>query len=171
MKYAFAAVLLLLALPAGAENALKNGDFEKGKMGWDTDPGLRVVPIQEIMPELAGSGQGQVLAVELHKNNRRALSTKLRLDRKTRMLSIQMKMRAGPGFNPVPPTAPQFTIRLEYQGGATMYAKAINPAGDWQEVKWDYTELQGKSQIKMVVEFHPGGGLILVDDVVIEEVQ
>lgn len=171
MKYAFAAVLLLIAGPALAENAVKNGDFEKGKMGWDTDPGLRVVPIQEVMPELAGSGQGQVLAAELHKSNRRALSTRLRIDRKTRLLSIQLKMRAGPGFNPVPPTAPQFTIRLEYQGGATLFPRAIDPAGDWQVVKWDYTELQGKSQIKMVVEFHPGGGIILVDDVVVEEVQ
>ena len=50
-------------------------------------------------------------------------------------------------------------------------ADFIDPAGDWQDVKWDFTDLQGKSQMKFVVEFLPGGGMILVDDVVIEEVQ
>ena len=171
MKHAVAVMALLIALPAFGESLIKNGDFEKGKMGWDTDPGLRIVPIQEVMPELVGSPQGQVLAAELHKNNRRALSTKLRIDRKARMISIRMKMRPGPGFNPVPPEAPQYTIRLEYQGGATVSQRAIDPAGDWQDVKWDFTDLQGKSQIKMVVEFHPGGGIILVDDVAVDEVQ
>lgn len=171
MKYAVAVLALFIALPAFAESAIKNGDFEKGKMGWDTDPGLRIVPIAEILPGTTDTQHGQVLAAELHKSNRRALSTRLRIDRKTRMLSIQMKMRPGPGFNPTPPTAPQFTIRLEYQGGATFSQRAIDPAGDWQDVKWDFTDLQGKSQIKLLVEFHPGGGMILVDDFVVDEVQ
>lgn len=171
MKYAVAIVALLLALPAFGESLIKNGDFEKGKMGWDTDPGLRIVPIQEVLPGTADAAHGQVLAVELHKSNHRALSTRLRIDRKARMLSIQMKMRAGPGFNPVPPTAPQFAIRLEYQGGATLSQRVIDPAGGWQDVKWDFTDLQGKPQIKFVVDFNPGGGMILVDDVVIDEIQ
>lgn len=170
MKRTAALLALSLAMPAFAGGVIKNGDFEKGKMGWDMDPGLRVVPIQQVLPASADVAHGQVLSVELHKSAIRSVSERLHIDRKTRTLSTSMKMCPGPGFNPVPPDAPQFTIRYVYPGGSTFSKRAIDPAGGWQEVKWDFSDLQGKPQIQFVVEFNPGSGCILVDDVAIEEV-
>ena len=176
MKYALAVVVMLMALSSRAalvaENLLKNGDFEKGRMSWSMEPGLRVVPIAEVLPQAPDPARGQVLAVDLHKSNRLTLSDRIRIDRKTRALVIRMKVRPGPGFNPLAADVPQFTLRMEYSsGGAIFVAKTIDPKGDWQDVKWDFPDLRNNQQFKFLVEFHPGAGVFLVDDILIEEIQ
>ena len=176
MKYALAVLVLFMALSSRAalvaENLLKNGDFEKGSMSWSMEPGLRVVPIAEALPQAPDPARGQVLAVDLHKSNRLTLSDRIRIDRKTRALVIRMKVRPGPGFAPLAADVPQFTLRMEYSsGGAIFVAKTIDPKGDWQDVKWDFPDLRNNQQFKFAVEFHPGAGVFLVDDILIEEIQ
>ena len=176
VKYALAVLVLFMALSSRAalvaENLLKNGDFEKGRMSWSMEPGLRVVPIAEALPQAPDPARGQVLAVDLHKSNRLTLSDRIRIDRKTRALVIRMKVRPGPGFAPLAADVPQFTLRMEYSsGGAIFVAKTIDPKGDWQDVKWDFPDLRNNQQFKFVVEFHPGAGIFLVDDILIEEIQ
>ena len=54
-----------LSAPADNDNAVRNGDFEKGKMGWKTKPGVHVIDITD-----AGKPT-KVLEAELDKNNKK----------------------------------------------------------------------------------------------------
>lgn len=153
-----------LSAPAGDDNAAKNGDFEKGKMGWKTEPGVHVIDITD-----AGK-PAKVLETELDKNDTRKLSTRIDIKSKTKALLVSFRMKPGPNFKSATPDGDQFTLRMERpHGGSTFSGRKIKPGNEWQNYTWDFSTFEGARTFTFSIEFHAGEGALWVDDVVVKE--
>ena len=160
------ALLLAFALsaPANDDNMVKNGDFEKGKMGWKTEPGVHVIDITD-----AGKAN-KVLEVELDKNSKKMASTRVNLKSKTKALTLTLRVKPSPGFKSATPDGTQLTIRFKRADGShSFWEKKVTSKDEWQEIKWDYSDLKGSAALVFSIEFHPGEGVLWVDDVVAKE--
>ena len=167
MKMSLLAVASLLAVTcvaAAQENAIKNGDFEKGKMGWRMEPGIHVIDA----PDATGTSN-KVLEVEVDKNDTKSISTRLDIKSKTKALVITFRVMPRPGFKSVSPEGNQVTVRMARTGGATFCGWNIGPNGQWKDIKWDFSSFQGSRSFTFVMEFHTGEGKIWIDNIVVQE--
>jgi hypothetical protein len=162
--YALIGLFLLAASATAEDNILKNGSFNKGRMNWDMGPGMRVIDI----PDGAGHSN-KVLEVELDKNKLRVLSVNLDTKSKTKALVIAFRIKPQPGYVSAVPEGHQLTVRMHRPGGSTFSSRAIAPTGDWQDVKWNFSDLKNTRGFTFSIEIHPGAGTVLLDDVVIQE--
>jgi hypothetical protein len=161
---AIVGVLVASTAFAADDNILKNGNFNKGRMNWDLDSGMRVIDVAG-----AAGESNKVLDVELDKNKVRTLAAKVDIKSKTKALLIAFRVKPEPGFRSATPEVDQVTIRMARRGGSTFSGRAIKPSGEWQEIKWDYSPPENTRDFTFSIEFHPGAGTIWVDDVVIQE--
>ncbi|MFH0980517.1 MAG: hypothetical protein V2A79_03135 [Planctomycetota bacterium] len=149
------------------ESILKNGDFEKGKMGWKMEPGIRVVDEPGAAP---GQPANQVLEAEAHKSRTRKMQAQLNVSTKAKALIFSMRVKASPSFRSATPSADQLTLRLERPDrSATFTSRRIATNDVWQTIDWNYTQLEGARRLDFSIEFHPGDGSVYVDDAVMKE--
>jgi hypothetical protein len=170
MKSAWAAWGFFLGLIGGAvfadnagENLLKNGDFSKGKMGWDMEPGVRVTQ------QVEGGVTNQLVEVDLHKSRTLSLST--RIQPKSRAKTLMMTARAKPSsdFASASPGGSQLTFRLERADKSTVsWNLKIKPIPEWQNFSLSCPGIQGGQPLKFFIMVHPGEGSVFLDDVVVK---
>lgn len=152
----------LLAMPARAEDdGVKNGDFEKGKFGWDSTPGVRVVnaPVPE-------RPLNRALEFNLLKNEKRRVWQRIAVPHNCNLMKVSLKMKAGPGYKAAAPPAEQYTMRYERRDGSgVLSTRIVEKKPEWTEVTWDMTDFSGSQSIVFSIEIHPGEGSVLIDDV------
>lgn len=168
MKYLFLLPVLALGagpLPAGDEVA-KNGAFDKGKFGWDTSPGVRVV--EDVVP---GKAPNRLLEFTCHRNERRRAWQRITVGNNTHSMKVTFRMKAQPDYAGPSPDAEQFTIRYERRdGGSTFTTRTVPKTPDWTEITFDMNDFSGSQTIDFSIELHPAQGRVWVDDVSIRRI-
>ena len=168
MKTFIAAAVGLCLLTHGAladDNAIKNGDFTKGKMGWKMEPGIRVIDVPEEANQV-----NRVVEVTVDKKTARTISLRFDIKSKTKALKIQLRLKPGSDFVSATPEGDQLTFRVTRpDGGSTFSGRKIERKEEWQELTWDFSSFERARNFTFSVEFHPGTGTIQMDDVVIKE--
>lgn len=156
-----------LASPLWADDeACKNGDFEKGKFGWDSTPGVRVV--EETVP---GKPINRVMEINCHRSERRSIWQRITVGNKVHTMQVAFKMKALPDYQGATPEVEQFSIRYERRGGgSTFLTLPVEKTGEWEDVKFDMTDFTDSQTIVFSIEMHPAQGRVWIDDVKIKRI-
>lgn len=148
------------------DEAAKNGSFDKGKFGWDTSPGVRVV--EDVVP---GKAPNRLLEFDCHRSERRSAWQRIAVGNQTHSMKVKFRMKAQPDYAGPSPEAEQFTIRYERRdGGSTFTTRTVPKSPDWTEVAFDLTDFSGSQSIVFSIELHPAQGHVWVDDVSIRRI-
>jgi hypothetical protein len=144
-------ILLLLAFPcfSQAENLAKDSTMDTST-GWSGDRKFETVD------------DNRVLSLEADKKK----TVMVYQDLKTRDLAdlyisfrYQSKDYAGRGLQ----------LRGKRQDGShTFRTIDVKADGQWNEVKWRFSEIRGSNELRFSLEILEGEGIVLIDDVVIE---
>jgi len=164
---AIAVIGLCLIAPRlfAQENTIKNGDFSRGKMGWNMEPGVRIREYPE-----PTNPTNRLVEVTLDKKDNRSLSSKFDIKSKTTALKIKLRIKPASNFASAIPDSNQVTVRITRPNKGSTFTGWKIPAGnEWQNFDWDFSAFEGERNFVFSLEFHPGTGSVLLDDIIITE--
>jgi hypothetical protein len=156
---------LVLACAAQAgESAIRNGDFSKGKIGWNVERTMRVISVAE-----ADGSSNKVMLVMLDGNATRTLSARFDIKSKTKVLHITFRVKPCPGYKSATPDGNQMTLRFVGPSSTTFTSRRLAPKDEWQNFDFDIWQFAKSRTFTFNIEFHPATGELWVDDVVAAE--
>lgn len=165
-RVTIAALIGLGACSLAAENALTNGDFERKKIGWDTDTGMRVIGVTEKLVLPGQPTSNRMLQAEIHKSRTRILQQDFRVKKTTKALRILFRIKASDDYECAAPSAGHYIIRCRRADGSSTYTpRTLDKTGEWENVEWTFTEVGNSRRFQFSLEFKPGKGSIFVDDI------
>lgn len=158
---------LLHALAAEDENnAIKNGNFEKGRVSWTLGTGVRVIDV----PEKAGDGStktNKVCEIPLRKEHANKISTPVTMAKQTKELTVTLRVKPSENFESALPDGDQMRLNLFYLRGSTYKMCKIKPNGQWQKFDWN-AAFGGQQITSFSLDVLAGKGSVWVDDVVVK---
>jgi hypothetical protein len=161
---------LLHTLAAEDEvNAIKNGDFEKGSTSWELGTGVRVITVQE-KAEDGSIKTNKVCEIPLRKDHDNRIITSVAMAKKTKELSVSLRVKPSENFESALPDGDQMSLRLYYSKGSkgsSFIACKIKPNGQWQNITRTF-QCSVLQDVSLRIDILPGSGRVWVDDVVVK---
>ena len=161
----FLLVFLFTQLPAQvlSPNVIGNGDFTKGKVGWETKG--RIVKLKEGKEASEGN---PTLMIELDKKKEESFHCVFDVPRGTKSVKVRFKILTSQDFE-VQESQPLITTlnagTAQYDG--LIRRQELGKSTEWQEKRASVSAI-ATERVGLVVSLRPGKGKVYFDDFVAE---
>lgn len=166
---------------AEPENLLDNGDFSKGRAGWETDgkvveltpdgkAGAEPDPFAVNAPVAAAANK--VLVVKLEKSKSREIAHEFKVPHDAQGVKLKFRVMPDEEFDSKANAVGALTIKfMRTDGSSIFYSIPVQAKpNEWKEFAIKCGELGKATDLTLRIEIKPGKGTLTFDDFVLEAI-